>query len=469
MVTDGTGRFTATVGEDCLAIIHEVRGTSSTVNSNAVKPSLAPIATLRGHEAPIIKAAWAPPRAGDGHPLATSSIDGQLHVWKVVSNKDSNQGAASPAPPATGGASKGSGGPLEWAISYSRRFPAPVVSMAWSPEEFGIALACACADGKIYVVDNSNKSSWSVTHFDAHTNCGCTGVSWAPYITPGSLLSMPLVPERGPTGAPIAPPPPVPRLVTCGREPTARVWRYSRAEQMWLHEGDLQDSPASTQRDVAWAPNVGMPFSYIAAASDDKFVTVWLQDGGLDGMWRATALPPFDDAVVKVSWSLVGTFLLVACANNTASIWKEDVQGGWAQVSLLETTAPPPSLPQPGAYPTSSNNANAVAGPSPPPPMPQQQSGFMPPPPHHQQQQQQFSRGQSQHPPQQGPPMFYNPNTPNTRMTPPPMQQPQQHPPMAMQQGQQPPMMGGGAQSPMMMAPPPPQPQQQYQTSMYTR
>lgn len=316
MVTDGTGRFVATAGEDGAIGIYEARG--STTAGSTAKPAFVPVATLSGaHEAPVIRVAWATPRCA-GLPLASSSVDGQVNIWKDPSGKGA-----------------------EWTVVYGRRFPAPVVALAWSPEEFGIALACACADGKVYVVDGSTKQAWNVTHFDAHTTAGCTGVSWAPYLPPNALATMPLV--QGPAGAnQPQPPAPIPRLVTCGQESTVRIWRYSRADQTWLHEHDLQDSPSSTQREVAWAPNVGLPFSYVAAGSDERYVTIWLQDG-LDGVWRAVALPPFEDAVVRISWSLVGTFLLVSCANDSASIWKEDVHGGWSQVSKLDTAQAQPS------------------------------------------------------------------------------------------------------------------------------
>ena len=462
MATDGAGKYTATAGDDGVVLIHEMRGSSSGIAAvpaggpspaNANRPSMTVVATLRGHEgSPVIRVAWAPPRV-EGHPLATSAIDGTVHVWKDASAAAAALGSPQQQPPAAGGPS--APGVPEWQIAYTRRFPAPVVAMAWSPEEFGVALACACADGKVYVVDNSARQTWGVASFDAHTATGCTGVSWAPYLTPGALFAMPLI-GQGAGGGP--PPAPAPRLVTCGGEPVARIWRYSRAEQMWLHEGDLPDSPASSQRDVAWAPNVGLPFSYVAAAGDDRFVTVWLQDAP-EGMWRAVALPPFPDAVVRVSWSLVGTFLLVACANNSASIWKEDAHGGWAQVTAVETTAaavaPPPPPP---SGPAMQRQTSAQPQQFQTYPQQQQFGGPSPPPPMHQQQQQ-----------QQG---GFSNNSMNTAPSMGGM------PPMPMPPAGNASFGGAGGNVPMMASPHnaaqqfqqhSPPPPQQYQTSMYTR
>ncbi|CAG8484714.1 14722_t:CDS:2, partial [Racocetra fulgida] len=89
-------------------------------------------------------------------------------------------------------------------------------------------------------------------------------------------------------------------------------------------------------RDVAWAPNVGLPKSYLASCSQDKTVFIWTQDTP-NSTWNKKPLrnDKFLDVVWRVSWSLSGNVLAVACGDNKVTLWKENLKGEWELLSEL--------------------------------------------------------------------------------------------------------------------------------------
>ena len=204
----------------------------------------------------------------------------------------------------------------------------------------------------------------------------CTGVSWAPCYGPGYLLSLPasaiLTPQEQSQHRL-----PAPRLVTCGVERSVRVWKLVR--QNWVEEDVLNDFPQCTTvvRDVMWAPNDGLPFTYIAACTDEGAVCIWLrfsldddsnntnqnnnnnnnnnngqqqhiqngasgtvsnghaniaEDNSTKDTWRPVGLPVFPQPACRVSWSSQGTVLAVTCADGSSSMWMESEEGPWVRV-----------------------------------------------------------------------------------------------------------------------------------------
>lgn len=300
---DSTGKLVATSAEDGKVQISEVRDTT-----------LSPLCMLEGHDKPVLRIAWAHHRFV-GSLLVSADAEGQVVLWRDVA---------------------GTG--KEWRNIYSKQFPGAVTCLAWAPQELGLMFACGCSNGKVYVV--TAEADWSVSTIeDAHAG-GVTGVSWCPCLPPTGLMTMPLsAQQQGQAPSLVIP---FPRLVSCGNEKSLRIWRFAPQDRSWLREHELNDFGVSTTavRDVAWAPNCGLPFSYIAACSNEMTVHVWMQDG-LDGRWKSVALPLFDSQVCRVSWSLVGTFLSVACANGRATLWKENAAGEWKQVGTVRN----PSVP----------------------------------------------------------------------------------------------------------------------------
>ena len=153
-----------------------------------------------------------------------------------------------------------------------------VNSVSWAPHELGAILACASSDGKISVLSfkgavgslllspNTNNKKPNRTHlddgqwgadvFEAHA-IGCNAVSWAPAARAGSLLT-PNAGGRRPS--------PVKRFASAGCDNIVKIWGFSEETQAWVEE-DVLEGHADWVRDVAWAPNIGLPRSYIATAS----------------------------------------------------------------------------------------------------------------------------------------------------------------------------------------------------------
>jgi WD40 repeat protein len=98
---------------------------------------------------------------------------------------------------------------------------------------------------------------WGADVFEAHA-IGCNAVSWAPAARAGSLLAAP--------NAGGARSPPVKRFASAGCDNIVKLWGFSEETQAWVEE-DVLEGHADWVRDVAWAPNIGLPRSYIATAS----------------------------------------------------------------------------------------------------------------------------------------------------------------------------------------------------------
>lgn len=120
------------------------------------------------------------------------------------------------------------------------------------------------------------------------------------------------------------PPPPPPRPAF----PLWQIWRYG--ELGWQEEESL---PGHTDwvRDVAWAPNMGLPKNTIASCGQDGQVYVWGERP--NGGWERKLVHDFKVPVWRVSWSMTGNILAVSDGNNAVTLWKETIDGVWQQVS----------------------------------------------------------------------------------------------------------------------------------------
>ncbi|EAN93751.1 putative protein transport protein SEC13 [Trypanosoma cruzi] len=297
---DAAGKRLASCGEDGVIRIFAIN------NESPDKWDL--LAVLEGHTGTVVSVSWAPP-AHYASTLLSCGEDFQVILWSDFGN------------------AKG------WAKVYFTTLASVPWCVAWAPHEYGKMFAVGCASGSVMIFVGKDQQ-WSHTEFTAHPN-GCSSLSWAPSLPPGMLLMAPLESEstasgaHPPAGMPLAPP----RIVTCGGDRSVTVWTLCGEE--WRPQ-ELPLEVEASWREVAWAPGVGMPFTYIAAGSDEGFVVVWSQDGSARGEWNRMVLPQQEDGVTKLSWSLVGTFLLVSCANGTASMWQECASSqGWERACEL--------------------------------------------------------------------------------------------------------------------------------------
>jgi protein transport protein SEC13 len=87
--------------------------------------------------------------------------------------------------------------------------------------------------------------------------------------------------------------------------------------------------------DVAWAPNLGLPKSTIASASQDGSVVIWTEAEEGE-QWVGGILHDFKTPVWRLSWSLTGNILAASDGNNNVTLWKEAVDGEWQQVTTVE-------------------------------------------------------------------------------------------------------------------------------------
>lgn len=299
--------------------------------------------TLKGHTGPVWQVAWANPKFG--HILASCSYDGKVIIWKEHQGQ-----AGGPAPASVSGG---------WTkIKEHTLHTASVNSVSWAPHELGAILACASSDGKISVLTFKNDGQWGADIFNSHA-IGCNAVSWAPAIIPGSLITpqssaAPTIPGGQLNSASIAPTlnQSVKRFASAGCDNLVKIWGYREDTQNWVEE-EVLEGHTDWVRDVAWAPNIGLPRSYIATASQDKTVLIWTKDSPTSP-WVKTALDPslstlspsaggaaaaptsvgkFPDVVWRVSWSVAGNILAVSCGDGKVTLWKENLKGVWECVS----------------------------------------------------------------------------------------------------------------------------------------
>jgi len=285
--------------------------------------------TLKGHTGPVWQVAWAHPKYG--HILASCSYDGKVLIWK----EQQGQG------PAAGVWTK---------VKEHTLHTASVNSVSWAPHELGAILACASSDGKLSVLTFKNDGQWGADIFNGHA-IGCNAVSWAPAIQPGSLITPQQIQPI--PGQPASQPPSVKRFASAGCDNLVKIWGFREDSQSWVEE-EVLEGHTDWVRDVAWAPNIGLPRSYIATASQDKTVLIWTKDSPT-APWVKTALDPssslaspsaqqsapapgkFPDVVWRVSWSLAGNLLAVSCGDGKVTLWKENLKGVWECVSDMNS------------------------------------------------------------------------------------------------------------------------------------
>lgn len=108
----------------------------------------------------------------------------------------------------------------------------------------------------------------------------------------------------------------------------------------WKLESDLSGH-SDWVRDVAWAPNVGVPMHTIVSCSQDRTVLVWKSHSGSAGSWTKTTLTkePFSDTLWRVTFAPGGNILAVAGGDNHITLWREAADGEWQCLSNMDQSS----------------------------------------------------------------------------------------------------------------------------------
>ncbi|KAJ2364146.1 GTPase-activating protein S13, partial [Coemansia sp. RSA 2611] len=260
---------------------------------------------LKGHSGPVWQVAWAHPKFGSV--LASCSYDGTVLVWKET---------------------VGAGFSV---IHKHDKHQASVNAISWAPHELGPVLLCGSSDGKTSLLTFTEEGVWEVQMIRSAHATGVNAVSWAPVIAAGAVTQPDAAQSAGL----------VRQFATGGCDNNVKIWAYSDEKKSYDVIQTL-DGHGDWVRDVAYAPNIGLPRTYLASCSQDKHVYIWTQDApsptsaaaGSPPEWKRQQLSePFPDVVWRVSWSMSGNVLAVSCGDNRITLWKENLKGEWECIS----------------------------------------------------------------------------------------------------------------------------------------
>jgi len=256
-------------------------------------------AELRGHEGPVWQVAWAHPKFGNM--LASASYDRKVIIWKETTKN-------------------------KWTIFYEYTgHRLSVNSIAWAPHEFGPMLAAGSSDGRISILVVKEGEEVISAISDAHS-IGVNAVSWEPAL--GVLHAKPSTQAE----------PLVKRLVSGGCDNVVRIWKLLD-DNLLLDKDDVVELRYHKDwvRDVAWAPNIGLPTSTIASCSQDGVLVIWAREEHSTFVRvHSTESKAENGPMWRVSWSLTGNILAVSSGDNKVSLWKESPDGKWKQISTLD-------------------------------------------------------------------------------------------------------------------------------------
>ncbi|KAF4674909.1 GTPase-activating protein S13 [Perkinsus chesapeaki] len=270
---------------------------------------------LRGHSSPVWQVSWAHPMYGSV--IASVGYDRQIIIWreKVTGGYHHQQQTST------------------WEQLYrDQSHTASVNTCSFAPWEYGLVLAAGSSDGSISVLTHEQMATWSrkvIPH--AHLG-GVLAVSWSPATTPATLASGPAVQQQPSNDDQVGPR----RLVSGGNDNQVRIWRMDDSTGEWSAETQMPSGKhTDVVRDVAWRPNAGIPTQHIASCSEDGSVVIWQCD--MEGQsWKVAQEFHMKAAAYRLSWSITGTVLAVALADNTVELIKENVDGQFVHISGVD-------------------------------------------------------------------------------------------------------------------------------------
>ena len=261
-------------------------------------------AKWQAHRGAVTSISWAHPEFGTL--LATAGADQEAKVWEERSIASS----------------LASRWTMKVTLGEARR---AVTCVEFAPRHLGLKLAVGSEDGcvRIYeAVDIMNLSQWplaaALQSFSEENRLGCSCLSWC-------------------TGR-FEPP----TLVAGGSHLV--VYRYSQSTRAWQQL--LQISPEKGDiLDVAWAPNVGRRFHYIASAEnrqlrvfklDREMIDQESSDSKKSGKLTLAREQIISTNAWQCQWNVTGTVLSSAGNDGLVQFWKADADGTFEEVANVQ-------------------------------------------------------------------------------------------------------------------------------------
>jgi nucleoporin SEH1 len=202
-----------------------------------------------------------------------------------------------------------------------------VTCLEFAPRHWGLKLAVGSADGcvRIYeAVDIMNLSQWplaaALQSFEEGSKLGCTCLSWC--------------------NGRFEPP----TLVAGGSHLV--IYRYSESARAWQPLVQLPAPAKGDVLDVAWAPNVGRRFHYIASAENQQLRIYKFRRDAADNKSNDTSSnnkhlklessQTIDANAWRCQWNVTGTVLASSGDGGTVQLWKSDLDGNFVCVSKVQ-------------------------------------------------------------------------------------------------------------------------------------
>lgn len=303
----------------------------------------------QAHRGNVTRIAWAHPEFGSV--LGTCGTDSDAKIWEerthaILGSPDS--GATLPAAAGATNPSLASRWSVKTQLTEARK---AVNCLEFAPRHWGLKLATGSADGSVRIyeaVDIMNLSQWPLAATlqafgggsdQLTSQLGVLCLSWC-------------------TGR-FEPP----TLVVGGSQ--LSVFRYMEASRSWQPLLQLPSSDGLHVLDVAWAPNVGRRFHYIASAEDQQLRVHKLsrtytdtdnsaannkssrsRPGGT-GSQSKSAVTNNNKLEVESSqtlvanawrcqWNVTGTVLASSGDAGTVQLWKSDNTGTFQCVAQVQ-------------------------------------------------------------------------------------------------------------------------------------
>ncbi|RHY15626.1 hypothetical protein B5M09_002401 [Aphanomyces astaci] len=220
------------------------------------------------------------------------------------------------------------GAPEAWGLlDVHQTRPSSINAIDFAPHEYGLVLAAASADGTVSLI-TMTQAGWVTTSSFQDNSVGCTSVSWAPFNSLGG---------QG-----------VRRVVVGGCDSIVKIWSLLDGASAWQTTESLPTGHSDWVRDVAWAPNAGMPCNTIASGGDDRRVLIWSQvEAG--GPWTVEQLgASFRAPVYRLAWSVA--VLSVSAGEDSVTLWKQKQQSSnqtwrWTLVTSMADSGAVPAPP----------------------------------------------------------------------------------------------------------------------------